>query len=183
MQRACYNAGKVLSPKSRLCAGRSHLQTLDSTCEPPLGAHLLTPRRGYTHHAIYVGLGRVVHYRGFSRGLRRGPVEDVSLAEFARGNPIWFRPEETSGADPEEVVRRAHLRVGEDRYRVFTNNCEHFCEWCIHGKSRSYQVDALIASMDGCRRIWRAFGVLVVHGHLFRPFRARTYRFRTAGAP
>jgi hypothetical protein len=31
--------------------------------------------------------------------------------------------------------------VGEDRYRVLTNNCEHFCEWCLRGEARSYQVD------------------------------------------
>jgi hypothetical protein len=32
--------------------------------------------------------------------------------------------------------------VGEDCYRLFTNNCEHFCEWCLRGEPRSYQVEA-----------------------------------------
>lgn len=27
----------------------------------PLGAHLTTPRRGYVHHGIYAGSGRVIH--------------------------------------------------------------------------------------------------------------------------
>jgi hypothetical protein len=27
----------------------------------PVGAHLLAPRRGYTHHGIHVGGGKVVH--------------------------------------------------------------------------------------------------------------------------
>lgn len=40
---------------------------LDLHSEPPLGAHVVTPRRWYTHHAIYVGRGRVVQYRGWSR--------------------------------------------------------------------------------------------------------------------
>src|SRR5262249_61985463 len=28
-------------------------RVLDSAREPPLGAHMVTPRRGYTHHGIY----------------------------------------------------------------------------------------------------------------------------------
>jgi hypothetical protein len=47
--------------------------------------------------------------------------------------------------DRPEVVRRARSRLGEDRYHVLTNNCEHFCEWCVHGQNRSYQVDALVS--------------------------------------
>jgi Lecithin retinol acyltransferase len=27
-----------------------------------------------------------------------------------------------------EVMRRARSRLGEDRYRLLSNNCEHFCE-------------------------------------------------------
>src|SRR5262245_59687729 len=47
--------------------------------DPPLAAHLVTPRALYTHHGIYVGNGRVIHYAGLAHGLRRGPVEEVSL--------------------------------------------------------------------------------------------------------
>jgi hypothetical protein len=39
------------------------------------------------------------------------------------------------------AVQRALSRVGEDRYRVITNNCEHFCTWCVDGESRSSQVE------------------------------------------
>ena len=35
--------------------------------EPPLGSHLVTPRRGYLHHGIYVGARKVVHYSGLMR--------------------------------------------------------------------------------------------------------------------
>jgi len=57
--------------------------------EPPLGSHLVTPRRGYLHHGIYVGAGKVVHYSGFAHGLRRGPVKKflslISRADSASG--------------------------------------------------------------------------------------------------
>ena len=137
---------------------RSQLQAFDPLRDAPMGAHMLTPRRGYTHHGIYVGRGRVVHYRGLSRGLRRGPVEEVSLSQFSRGNPIWISSLDTNDTNPQEVVRRARLRIGENRYRLLTNNCEHLCEWCIRGEPRSYQVDAVIAA---CRGMWRALLVLL----------------------
>lgn len=114
---------------------------LDAGREPPLGAHMVTPRRGYTHHGIYVGGGRVVQYGGLSWGLRRGAVEEVTLAQFSHGRPLWVRVVGSSRFEQQEVVRRARLRIGEDCYCLLTNNCEHFCEWCVRGEHRSYQID------------------------------------------
>ena len=125
-------------------SGRPPERALAPDCEPPLGAHVVTPRLGYTHHGIYAGQGRIVQYGGLSRGLRRGPVEEVSLVEFCHGHPIWIRLAEPGWRDPTAVVRRARLRLGENRYHLLRNNCEHFCEWCVHGEHRSYQVEALI---------------------------------------
>jgi len=142
--------------------------TLDPERELPIGAHVVTPRRGYTHHGIYVGRGRVVQYGGLSRGLRSGPVKEVSLSQFGHGWPIWIRPRESIGLDGHEVARRARSRLGEDRYHVFTNNCEHFCQWCLRGEHRSYQVEELARRYRRIRqrvmqplsrallRVWRA---------------------------
>ena len=127
-------------------------QALAPDCEPPLGAHMVTPRLGYTHHGIYAGQGRIVQYGGLARGLRCGPVEEVSLAEFCQGHPIRIRLEESCQRDPTAVLHRARLRLGENRYHLLRNNCEHFCEWCVHGEHRSYQVEELIGR---CARIWR----------------------------
>jgi hypothetical protein len=113
--------------------------------EPPLGAHLATPRLGYLHHGIYVGGGYVVHYAGRVHGLIRRPVEEVELARFRDGRSLWLATNSTSNFDRSEVVQRARSRIGESRYRLLTNNCEHFCEWCLNGKQRSYQVEALVA--------------------------------------
>jgi hypothetical protein len=110
---------------------------------PPLAAHVISSRTGYTHHGIYVGDGKVVHYAGLSRGLRRGPVEEVSLAAFAHGRPIKIRPPVNPRFDRTDVLARARSRLGENRYRLLSNNCEHFSEWCVCGVSRSWQVDSL----------------------------------------
>ena len=110
----------------------------------PLGSHLVTARRGYTHHGIYVGGGEVAHYMGLSSNLRRGPVVKVTLAQFASGHAVSIECEATASYTPIEIVARAQSRLGEDRYSVLSNNCEHFCSWCVHGVARSSQVDRLL---------------------------------------
>ena len=115
--------------------------------EPPLGSHLVTPRRGYLHHGIYVGDGKVVHYAGLACGLHRGPVEEVPLDRFAQGRPVWVKSHAPSNFECQDVIERARSRVGENCYRLLTNNCEHFCEWCLSGEPRSYQVEALLARL------------------------------------
>lgn len=113
--------------------------------EPQPGAHLISPRRGYMHHGIYVGDGKVVHYSGLARGQFRGRIEEVSLAQFAYGRSAWIRSCDLPEFAPQEVLRRARSRIGENRYRILRNNCEHFCEWCLHGESRSYQVERFLS--------------------------------------
>lgn len=118
------------------------LYSPDQSNEPPLGAHLVTPRRGYCHHGIYVGEGRVVHYAGLCRSKLRGPIEEVSLGQFAAGHTIWVDMTPASKYGGTEVVRRARSRIGENHYRLLTNNCEHFCMWCLYGENRSGQVES-----------------------------------------
>ena len=108
------------------------------------GEHIWVTRPlGYTHHGIHVGNGRVIHYSGLSRGWRGGPVEEVSLEEFARGRSIRVRAHRGARFDRVAVIARARSRLGEDSYRPLSNNCEHLCEWCIYGEHRSRQVDLL----------------------------------------
>jgi len=111
--------------------------------DPPLGAHLTSSRRAYIHHGVYVGHGRVVHYSGMSGFWQCGPVEEVSLSQFGVGRPVQIVDHDRSLYSPEEIVRRARSRIGENDYRLLTNNCEHFCNWCLRGVSHSAQVEQL----------------------------------------
>ena len=140
--------------------------------EPPLGAHLVTPRRGYTHHGIYVGRGKVVHYKSAVRRLCRGPVEEVSLGRFALGRTIWVQVHRTPRFNAAEVAHRARSRIGEDRYRLFTNNCEHFCEWCLQDEARSYQVERITRRPRWLARLYR--------GIVTKPLRATAGRLITS---
>jgi hypothetical protein len=120
------------------------------------GTHLVSPRRGYLHHGVYAGNGRVIHYAGFDRALRRGPVEEVPLEHFARGRGFAIQSRIAPKYPAEAIVERARSRLGEDRYHLWTNNCEHFVAWCISGAPRSAQVEALRA------RWQRAVGALAM---------------------
>jgi hypothetical protein len=108
--------------------------------EPRLGAHLATSRLWYTHHGIYIGSGRVVHYSGLSRYWRSGPVEEVSLSDFVSGHSVWIVDHAEPTYSAHDIVGRARARVGEHDYRLLTNNCEHFCNWCVIGLSHSAQI-------------------------------------------
>ena len=63
---------------------------------------------------------------------------------------------ETSGEDittcygPSETVERARSRIGERKYNLLTNNCEHFVVWCKTGVSDSSQVRQWVAY---CKKI------------------------------
>lgn len=47
---------------------------------------------------------------------------------------------------PDETVNRARSKVGEKKYNLITNNCEHFAIWCKTGISESRQIDAWLDS-------------------------------------
>jgi Lecithin retinol acyltransferase len=127
--------------------------------EPPLGAHLVTPRSVYAHHGIYVGCGTVVHYGAYADHWRRRPVEEISLTRFAHGHRVWVRPARQHSLPGAEIARRARSRLGEDRYRFLSNNCEHFSEWCANGEHRSPQVERLLGRLlcmpRALRGLWR----------------------------
>lgn len=99
---------------------------------------------GYTHHGIYAGDGKVIHYGALMYDLIRKPVEEVSIDAFAEGRPIYVVTHADAAFEAAEVIRRARSRLGEKRYRLLSNNCEHFVEWCLHDEHRSFQVQTAL---------------------------------------
>jgi hypothetical protein len=76
----------------------------------------------------------------------------VSLDHFSQKKLVWVRPHSSGAYAPTEVIRRARSRLGENRYRLLTNNCEHFCEWCTRGQPHSAQVERARATLAN---LWR----------------------------
>lgn len=109
------------------------------------GTHIITPRTGFTHHAIYVSDDEVSHYAGSSEGLTKGAAERTSLEEFAQGKEVRVRTHVLRLHDHAECVARARSRLGEDDYNLVFNNCEHFVNWCVYGVRFSHQVNRVVA--------------------------------------
>ena len=105
-----------------------------------LGSHLIVKNFGYSHHGIYAGRGRVIHYSGFAHLFKKEPIEITSLEKFSRGKPILIRTYKQPKYMGRMVVRRMRSRMHENNYHLIINNCEHLCSWAITGIESSPQV-------------------------------------------
>ncbi|GAF63064.1 cell wall-associated hydrolase [Psychrobacter sp. JCM 18903] len=108
------------------------------------GDHLITERLGYTHHGIYLGKNKVIHYSGLAAGLRAGPVEVTDLIVFSQGKSTYVQQHESRKFSHRQTIKRARSRLSEDKYNLLLNNCEHFINWCIYGKASSPQVTNVV---------------------------------------
>ena len=132
---------------------------------PKIGDHIFVDRsvlgvKLYEHHGIYVGDDMVVHYNGLARGIvlekncfeeilsnvvpldkrNIAKVEMTSLEEFASGDVLQVKKHADAPFSGQEVVLRAKERIGEQKYNLIINNCEHFCNECVFGEHVSEQV-------------------------------------------
>ncbi len=51
----------------------------------PIGSHLIVKHLGYSHHGIYAGRGRVIHYSGLAHLFKKKPIEITTLEQFSHG--------------------------------------------------------------------------------------------------
>jgi hypothetical protein len=147
---------------------------------PPSGAHVVTPWMGFAHHGIHVGEDKIVHYGALVYDIIRRPVEEVTVERFCAGRPLFLVEHAETVFDAAEVVRRARSRIGENRYRLMSMNCEHFAEWCLHGEHRSFQVDSALDFPRRASEWWRAKALGWCQAGVSRP-RARPALRRSAG--
>ncbi len=73
-------------------------------------------------------------------------MEAIALSAFAQGKPVDIVCRGTPTLDAQDILQRAHSRLGENRYHLLTNNCEHFAEWSRYGESRSPQVERWVGA-------------------------------------
>ena len=98
--------------------------------------NLWTQKGLYQHHGIDCGDGTVIHYRKPSE-----IIERTSLETFSKGNPVYVvEYDDGFSYIPDVVVERAESRLGEHKYNLLFNNCEHFASWCKTGISDSKQI-------------------------------------------
>ncbi|MEB3277430.1 MAG: lecithin retinol acyltransferase family protein [Lyngbya sp.] len=88
----------------------------------------------YEHHGIDCGDGTVIHYRKPSE-----VIERTSIETFARGGKVYVKRYPVRYI-PDTVIQRAESRLGEQKYNLLFNNCEHFATWCVTGVNDSRQI-------------------------------------------
>ncbi|NER84123.1 MAG: hypothetical protein F6K42_32210 [Leptolyngbya sp. SIO1D8] len=97
----------------------------------------------YEHHGIDCGDNTVIHYYK-----KETPtISQTSLETFARGGSIFIKHQSLSFLSP-IVVQRAISRLGEQKYDLLTNNCEHFATWCKTGRHESEQLAGFGLNLD-----------------------------------
>lgn len=117
---------------------------------PTAGDHLIVARpvlgkfgRLYSHHGIYLGSNQVIHYAGLANGVfTKGSsrVQMLSLEAFTGGHKLEIHHYDNRPFHAAEIVVRARARLGENRYNLVFNNCEHFAHHCCIGEHASQQV-------------------------------------------
>ena len=108
------------------------------------GDHLVAGRTFYSHHGIYVGDGKVIHYGGLAEGFSKDRVRLTSLYEFrGEGNSLKIKHWKLESFVGWVRVGLARGRLDEDDYNIAFNNCEHFAHSCVFGTAESEQVQAV----------------------------------------
>lgn len=89
----------------------------------------------YEHHGIDCGDGTVIHYS--KRNV--ATIARTRISDFSMGNPIFVKSFPVSFI-PDVAIQRAESRLGEQRYKLLSNNCEHFATWCKTGRAECQQL-------------------------------------------
>lgn len=121
------------------------------------GDHLKTSRTGYSHHGLYLGNNKVIHYKGLEKdifstdtlknGISKGEIQITDIEDFTLGNKVQAVKHQKTKYNIDERIERAKSKLGEDNYNFFSNNCEHFVHWCIDGEKKSIQVRSWVSGM------------------------------------
>ena len=126
------------------------------------GTHLVSDRGLYTHHGLYIGNNKVIHYSGLADGMESGPIEIIELEEFHNGDGYDIQKHSNAKYTVEQAIKRAKSRLGEDSYSVSGNNCEHFVNWSLDGNHSSDQVDKAIPKITAAEAAATGAGTIAV---------------------
>jgi len=105
------------------------------------GNHIYVHFTKFVHHGIDCGDGTVIHYDGKK-------IVQTSITTFGGGNQYFVKRYGQCDAD-NVVIQRAKSRLGESKYSLLFNNCEHFATWCKTGLQDSEQVRNAGATAGG----------------------------------
>ena len=115
------------------------------------------------HYAIYLGImkGRHVFVANYTKGVR--VIDDHEMEQFlTRLVPKCIERFNGDERQRQEALQRAISRVGENKYSLMSNNCEHYKNFVHHGVHRSEQVESFNSGMKTAGGV--ALGALLIAG-------------------
>jgi len=106
------------------------------------GTHLCTPieHGPLYHHGIDTGEGTILHYSGGE--VRLDPLPSLLAQHLAPYRLVAVRQGPQTEGEIMEVMARVLSRLGEKRYCVVGNNCEHLASWATRERHVSAQVES-----------------------------------------
>ena len=115
------------------------------------GDHIYVRRSGilYTHHGIYAGGGRVIHFSGREKEKVAPLVHTTPLAQFLKGGELRRR-EYRHRLAPDVTLRIACGQLDRTDYSLLFNNCEHCATYCATGHRESLQARRFLAACAVC---------------------------------
>lgn len=100
------------------------------------------------HYGIYVNDSCIIQY-GTSKDIFK-PKEEVkvlvsTIDEFLNGKFLEVREyslkEKITKNSPKKIISLAKDRIGEAKYDILNNNCEHFVNECVFNKHESTEAE------------------------------------------
>ena len=127
---------------------------LTNTCGLVPGDHIAWHQKlAYWHHALITKISRfdpnrmkVIHYTGPDQAT--GVVRE-EWHKISREHELYCIDYNAS-LPADEVLARARSRLGEKKYCLLSNNCEHFARWC---KTGLHESDQVLSFHDAVKRI------------------------------
>ncbi|KAK3583608.1 hypothetical protein CHS0354_039430 [Potamilus streckersoni] len=137
----------------------NHNQSLLSTLEE--GDMVEIPRGRYSHWAVYVGRGKVIHLAGDPNAPSKTNANALHIFSISgvQFDKAWVREDDlidvagnskaqknnnkdkkATPSNPKTIVERARSKLGQIGYNVLWRNCEYFASWCRYGDGWSQQV-------------------------------------------
>lgn len=107
----------------------------------------------YYHYAIYADENRIIQFGEpqICYSPEDVTVEETTVKEFLNGKfmevAVFNKQELLNKKTPDEIVTYAINCLGQKGYDILNNNCEHFANKCVFGKSKCSQIEDVRAEI------------------------------------
>ena len=114
------------------------------------GDHIYVKRKAafYSHHGIYAGDGKVLHYTGAEKEKKDPLVKITTIGDFLKGGKLRRR-DYKKRLSYSETLKTAKDHLSTNGYSLVFNNCEHFACYCVTGNRKSRQVRHAMGAFVG----------------------------------